>query len=198
MEIKNNNIYFGIKLGSNLQNTLKTGEFKSNPTVFAKFEKLFCDKFENTTEPHTTLEMNKRGGFEFYNPAFPKIKQAFKFFSNQKTLPEKILEESPIAYGACEYKLFQKIISTEVKKGKSIDKIMQKAQTLLSDSERKECFFDLINTAKRILKENPNAKLTEIEFSEMTNRELKYALENADEELKNILAQVSRDLTTQQ
>jgi hypothetical protein len=71
------------------------------------------------------------------------------------------------------------IISKEVKRGISPDHLSNIATEKFAPTEAREYFFDFIRHAKRIKAENPQSGLTDLEFSEMSNRELQELL--ADE-----------------
>ena len=52
------------------------------------------------------------------------------------------------------------------------------AETKLVAGQRREYFFDFINLAKRIKAENPDSKLTDLEFSKMNDIVLRELLED--------------------
>ncbi len=177
MEIRNNNIYFSGKLGPNLVKHLKVSEFGGNTKHTKDFEQLFHDTFIQSLDDTTIIEMNKKGTLEIFNEIFPKIKIALKFNNKNKKLTENIMSEHPINYASKEYRLFQKIIASEVKKGKSFEELTEIVTKNLTDGERREHFFDLINSAKRIKSENPDTELSELNFSIMNTKILRELLE---------------------
>ena len=83
--------------------------------------------------------------------------------------------------------MFQKIISGEVQKGKTLSQIKEIAEKNFS-SERKDYFFDLLYAAERIRKENPHSKLSYLEFSAMNDRILRELIELP--EIKKVLSTI--------
>jgi hypothetical protein len=75
-------------------------------------------------------------------------------------------------------KWYAEIISKEVKRGVSLDHLENIANEKFAKTERLEYFLDFTHQARRILKENPVSELTDLEFSEMSNRELRELLED--------------------
>ena len=189
MEISSNNsgLYFGTRLGSNLKQYLKTYEFGECQYRMKKFEQVFHDTFDSSMEDTTVIEMNKRGGLDIINTVFPKFKMALKLIHKKGKLSENIMSEPAMNYGTSEYLLFQKIISGEVQKGKTLSQIKEIAEKNFS-SERKDYFFDLLYAAERIRKENPHSKLSYLEFSAMNDRILRELVELP--EIKKVLSTI--------
>jgi hypothetical protein len=180
MEINNNyNINFGAKFGPNLKTTLLKKEFGGDKSRLKKFEDTFQKVVEECLEENTVLEMTPKGRFELSHPAFPKYKIPFRLIAKDVNLLEKILKTHPLNYRYNENTLFKTIISKEVKRGISPDHLSNIATEKFAPTEAREYFFDFIRHAKRIKAENPQSGLTDLEFSEMSNRELQELL--ADE-----------------
>lgn len=179
MEINNNyNINFGAKLGPNLKTTLLKKEFGGDKSRLKKFEDVFEKTFNEYLEENTVLEMTAKGRFELHNSIFPKFKVPFRLMSHEPGLVQKILKTHPLNYNYNECSLFKKIISKEVKRGVSLEHLNNIVSERFAQSERQEYFFDFTRQAKRILEENPEAELTNLEFSEMSNREIRELLED--------------------
>ena len=179
MEISNNNnLTFCAKFGPNLKTTLLKKEFGGNKTRLEKFEDTFQKIIEDCLEENTILEMNSKGHFELSNPVFPKYKVPFRLMAKDCKLMDKIIKTHPLNYRHNENTLFRKIVAKEVKRGTSLDHLNNIATERFAPTEAREYFFDFIRHAKRIKAENPHAELTDLEFSEMSNREIRELLED--------------------
>ena len=165
----NSSITFNARLGKNLKSYLCVSEFDGSMDRTAKFERLFSDTFEKNIDKNTVLEMNKHGGFYLYNLGLKGVKTSVSISKNKnKTLAQHILSECQSTFARAEYVLFEKYIAAQVAIGKALDKISSVGETRL-DKKRLPYFRDLIGTAERILKENPDSKLSEGDFSDMIN-----------------------------
>ena len=192
MEISNNyNINFGAKFGPNLRATLLKNDFGGSKQKLAEFEDTFSKNFEEWLEENTILELRKGGKFEISNPAFPNHRTIFNLVARAKTLSERLLNAHYLNFNYNECKLFKQIISKEVKKGKTLDELQAIANSKLTAGQRREYFNDFIEFAKRIKEENPNSELTELEFSEMSNRAMRELLED---ESNGIMARLSEKI----
>ena len=192
MEISNNyNINFGAKFGPNLRATLLKNDFGGSKQKLAEFEDTFSKNFEEWLEENTILELRKGGKFEISNPAFPNHRIIFNLVARAKTLSERLLNAHYLNFNYNECKLFKQIISKEVKKGKTLDELQAIANSKLTAGQRREYFNDFIGFAKRIKEENPNSELTELEFSEMSNRAMRELLED---ESNGIMARLSEKI----
>ena len=179
MQINNSdNLSFQARLGNNLRTTLLKKEFGGNKAHLKKFEDTFEKLFDEVLEKDTVLEMTTKGRFELSHPTFPKYKIPFKLMSHEQNLLDKIMKTHPLNYNYNECSLFKKIISKEVKRGVSLEHLNNIVSEKFAQSERQEYFFDFTRQAKRILEENPEAELTNLEFSEMSNREIRELLED--------------------
>ena len=184
----NNSISFNARLGPNLKTYLLKNEFSNDIPHVEKFERLFSDTFSKYIDTNSYIERKPNGKFEIFNFAFPKIKVPIKI-SNRKdrTLAQNILNECSVAYGRAEYVLFQRFIASQVRKGKTLETIQKVGESAL-DNERKPYFMDLIETAKRILAENPKSKLDELDFSDMINIQLRETVETP--EFQELIAKI--------
>lgn len=179
-----NQISFNARIGKNLKMYLCKNEFGGSSVKTEKFEKLFHDTFERNIDTNTVLEMNSRGKFYLYNLGLKGVKNPIHIFEKDgKTLAQRVLHECSTAYSRAEYVLFQKYISTHVLKGQSLDKIEAVGKARL-DGVREPYFNDLVRTASRILKEKPKSKLTDSDFSNMTNIQLLEEIESPEFQAK--------------
>ncbi len=175
-----NSISFNAKLGPNLKAYLLNNEFNGEPSHIKKFEKLFSDTFAKSIDTNTYIERKSNGKFELYNSAFPKIKVPINLSKRKdKTLAHKLINECSLAYGRAEYLLFERYIASQVAHGKTLEKIQSVGEKALN-SIRKPYFLDLIDTAKRILKENPKSKLDELDFSDMINIQMREIIDTPE------------------
>ena len=179
------NLSFQAKFGPNLKSTLLKKDFGGSKQKLAEFEDTFSKNFEEWIEENTILELRKSGKFEISNPAFPGHKIIFSLVSRAKTLSEQLLNAHYLNFNYNECKLFKQIISKEVQKGKTLEELQSIASSKLTAGQRREYFNDFIDFAKRIKAENPESELTELEFSEMSNRTM---LELLADESNGILA----------
>lgn len=176
--INSDNLSFQAKLGPNLKTTLLKKEFGGDKSRLKKFEDVFEKTFSECLEENTVLEMTAKGRFELHNSIFPKFKVPFRLMSHEPGLVQKILKTHPLNFNYNECSLFRRIISKEVKRGVSLDHLENIANEKFAKTERLEYFLDFTHQARRILKENPVSELTDLEFSEMSNRELRELLED--------------------
>lgn len=179
MEISNNyNLNFCAKFGPNLKSALLKNDFRGSKQKLTKFEDTFNKNFEEWLEKNSILELRKNGKFELSNPTFPEYKVIFNIASKAKSLSEKLLKTHYLNFNYNECKLFKQIISKEIKKGKTLEELKAIAETKLVAGQRREYFSDFINLAKRIKAENPDSKLTDLEFSKMNDIVLRELLED--------------------
>lgn len=174
----NSSINFNARLGANLRLNLLKNEFGGSVKHLEKFEKIFNDTFEKKMDTNTVVEITDKGRFRISNPIAPKITYPIKILYNNKSLGQRLLTECDKVYSTTEYRLFQRIISSKVKTGKSLNKISELSKKL--DEHSRLYFNDLIGTASRILKENPNSKLTEAEFSDMITTQIREVVETPE------------------
>jgi hypothetical protein len=174
----NNSISFNARLGSNLKTFLLNNEFNGNTNQVEKFEKELSDKFVKYLDDNTFIEMKSNGKFEIFNPAFPKLKMPIKLSPKTDTnITARLLNTHYLTYNRAEYILFQRFISSQKAKGKTLETIRDIGEKLLG-KERKPYFTDLIEAASRILKENPKSKLNETDFSIMNDKILRELIED--------------------
>ena len=175
----NSSISFNARLGAKLKATLLKNDFAGDIMRLEKFEKLFHDTFEKNIDTNTVVNVTTKGRFKLSNLIAPKIAYPVRLYSAKgKPLSQRILNECSKVYANTEYRLFQKIISTRVHEGKPIEQIAKLGEKL--DAHRRPYFMDLIGTASRILKENPNSKLSEYDFSDMINIQLREIIETPE------------------
>ena len=174
-----NQITFTARIGKNLKMHLLNNEFYANPQRVEKFERMFYDTFKKNIDTNTVLEMDSRGKFYLYNIGLKGVKHSLKIFASGGNIANKILQECSTVFSRAEYVLFQKYISTNVLKGKSLEKIKAVGETKLN-GVRKHHFNDLVGTAQRILKQNPESKLTEYEFSDMITTQIREVVETPE------------------
>ena len=174
----NNSTSFNARLGANLRQKLLVNEFGGDTKRLEKFEKLFRDTFDKKIDTNSVVDISEGGRFKISNPIAPKITYTLNILNRKKPLPQRILTECDRVYANAEYRLFQKIISKGVQSGKSIEQISKFSEKL--DDEIRPYFMDLIGTATRILKENPNSKLTELEFMDMINTQMREIIETPE------------------
>ena len=174
----NNSISFNARLGANLKQKLLVNEFGGDTKRFEKFERLFRDTFDKKIDTNTVVDISESGRFKISNPIGPKITYSLNILNRKKPLPQRILTECDRVYANAEYRLFQKIISKGVRSGKSLEQMSKLSEKL--DDEIRPYYTDLIGTATRILKENPNSKLTELEFMDMINTQMREIIETPE------------------
>lgn len=174
----NNSISFNARLGANLKLKLLNNDFGGDVKRLEKFEKLFNDTFEKKLDVNTVIDITGGGRFSISNLVAPGISQAMRFLHKQKPLAQRILTECDRVYASEEHRLFKKIITKKYNSGKSLEKIAKLSEKL--DAKSKLHFMDLIETASRILKENPQSKLTEVEFLDMINIQLREIVESPE------------------
>jgi hypothetical protein len=162
-----NSISFNARLGANLRLKLLNDDFGGDVKRLEKFEKLFNDTFEKNIDANTVVDITKGGRFSLSNPIAPKVTVPMNVLYKNKSLAQRMLHECDRVYASVEYRLFKKIISKKYNSGKSLEKISELSKKL--DKRARLYFMDLIGTAERILKENPDSKLTELEFLTMSN-----------------------------
>jgi hypothetical protein len=176
----NSSIAFNAGIGTNLGNYLLKTEFDKDVSRLKKFEKLFEDTFSKNLDTNTVIERKNNGRFELFNSAFPKIKVPIKISQRgDRTLAQKLLSECNVAFARAEYVLFERYIASQSALGKSLD-VIQKVGEEALDINRKPYFTDLIDTARRILQENPKSKLDEGDFSDMINIQLREIIETPE------------------
>lgn len=180
MEIKNSNlkIAFNAKFGPNLTAYLAQNDFEKSLTKVKVFEKQFSDKFVEYLDENTILDLNKRNRLEIFNPNFSKIKMPLNI-KLTSDFAKTILKQSQWLYNRAECVLFERIISSQIFKGKTFEQLRNFAQNSLS-SPRRDYFEDTIVTAERILKENPSSKLTEYDYSRMRDIQLREFVESPE------------------
>ena len=179
------NISFNARLGANLKANLLKNDFGGSVRRLSKFEKLFQDTFEKQLDDNTVIELNKNNRLSISNMIAPKITYPLKLLSHEASLAKRILKECDLVYSNTEYNLFERIISKSVNSGKTMEEVSRFAETL--NEYRRPYFTDLIGTAARILKENPDSKLTEYEFSVMINTQIREVVETP--EFQNAMSQ---------
>lgn len=162
-----NSISFNARLGANLRLKLLNDDFGGDVKRLEKFEKLFNDTFEKKIDANTVVDITKGGRFSLSNLIAPKVTVPMNVLYKNKSLAQRMLHECDRVYASVEYRLFKKIISKKYNSGKSLEKISELSKKL--DKRARLYFMDLIGTAERILKENPDSKLTELEFLTMSN-----------------------------
>ena len=174
----NNPISFNACLGANLKQKLLVNEFGGDTKRLEKFEKLFRDTFDKKIDTNTVVDISENGRFKMSNPIAPKITYPVKILNRKKSLAQRVLTECDKVYSSVEYRLFQRIISKKVQSGKSLEEISKLSKKL--DEHSRLYFMDLIGTASRILKENPNSKLSEFEFSDMITTQMREIIESPE------------------
>ncbi len=174
----NNSISFNARLGANLKLKLLNNDFGGDVKRLEKFEKLFNDTFEKKLDTNTVVDITDGERFRISNLAAPGISQAMRFLHKDMPLAQRILTECDKVYASEEHRLFKKIISKKYNSGKSLEKIAKLSEEL--DARSKLHFMDLIETASRILKEKPQSKLTEVEFLDMINIQLREIVESPE------------------
>lgn len=178
-----NNIVFQATAGSKLLKHVEK-EFNGDKVRTQKFAKLFAAAFEVYTDKNTVIDADKRRNLIFSNSAFPDFKYCYKVKeSNEKSMAHKLLNEcSKIIHGGEQF-LFRLIISKMFKKYKSFTQLEVTAKKW----EVKDNFFKELSVARRIVKENPDSKLSNIEFDWM---EMKIEQENIKEIQNRIFGNV--------
>lgn len=170
-------VSFNAKLGNNLKNYLLKNDFAGDKKRLAKYEQIFCDTFEKNLDTNTVVEIAGNKRFKLYNLIAPKVTYPVKVYSrSENPLSKRILTECNKVYSYAEYRLFERIVSKLVNSGKSIDEITELGNKI--SEERKPYFDDMIKTADRILKENPQSKLTELEMAKMRDIQLRELIES--------------------
>ncbi len=182
------NLSFQAKFGPNLKSTLLKSDFNGNKQKLTDFEDTFSRNFEEWLEENTVVELRNNGKFELSNPAFPRYKVIFNLVAKAKTLSEKLLNAYYLNFNCNECKLFREIISKEAKKGKTLKELEAIAETKLAAGQRREYFKDFIKSAQRIKAENPDSKLSEIEFLEMGNRTIRELLADKNNGIMDALS----------
>ena len=174
-----NSISFNARLGKNLKVFLTQEEFCQNKEKTKDFERLFHDTFEKFIDNNTVLERNNYGKFYLYNLGLKGVKVPIKIYEKEgQSLAQRLLNKCYVAYSRAEYVLFQKYISSHILKGQSLEEIKMVGENML-DKKRKPYFLDLIETSSRILRENPNSKLTELDYSNMINIQIQEIVNTA-------------------
>ena len=166
----NNSISFNARIGANLRLKLLNDEFGGSAKRLEKFERLFHDTFEKHLDENTIIDITDAGRFRLSNLIDPKITYTMRALYKEKPLAQRVLTMCHKIYANEENILFIKIISKKVKSGKSLEEIGKMAEKL--DKYKRPYLNDLIETASRILEENPYSKLTEFDFLEMLNIQL--------------------------
>ena len=179
LTVYDNSIRFEARLGPNLRQYLLVNEFGGNVSKVEKFERIFDKTFSENMDKNTVIERKPNGKFFLFHPNFNGIKIPLKISIKEgKTLAQHLLNECSVAYGRAEYVMFQRFIAARVKKGESLD-VIDKSSKFLG-RKRKPYFTDLIETAKRILAENPKSELDELDFSNMINIQMREIIETPE------------------
>ncbi len=160
------NINFKATLGNNLVQKLQKEEFCNNRQKTQKYQELFEDTFKKNTDDATVFDINRRDEIFLYNSNYPDIRIEYKHRKNlyDKTISKGLLKECSKNVQSKESELFMKIISSQYNAGMTFDDIATDAKNKLKNPERLDRFCELIDSAKRLKKENPDTKLTPIEF----------------------------------
>lgn len=177
---------FQAKLGKNLTQELRK-EFKYNSTKLEKFEKIFQDTFKKNIDENTILDINKENKLMFSHSLFPRIKYCQNYkLPKDNFLGKRILNECSKTIGNGEYNLFQLIISTSIKNGGSLKKLL-KISKKIKNNTSKQRFQDLLNVANLIKKENPKSKLTHNDFANMEMKIMEEEMHREGSELSNLI-----------
>ena len=174
----NNRISFNARLGANLKSKLLKEEFGGDVNRLKNFEMQFQDAVKEALDTNTILERNNNGHFQISNLIAPDITYPIKLFYRDKLLSQRILDQGWLKYLTTECRLFEKIVSKKFNSGKSMDELRELAADL--NEIRRPYYTDVIDSAKRILKDNPNSKLTDLEFSEMNTIQLREIVESPE------------------
>ncbi|MBR5554644.1 hypothetical protein IKU74_01395 [bacterium] len=161
-----NNLSFQARVGKRLLNQVRK-DFDGRKDKVEKFEKLFQDTFQHNVDDDLVIDIDKNKHLVFSHLANPYIKYASgRVYNGNNPIMHSVMNECSKTYGYGEYMLFKNVISKLHNKGKSIEEISEFEQNL-TRVKSKKTFSELINVAKRIKSENPNAKLTKDEFEIM-------------------------------
>ena len=162
-----NNITFQAKPGANVLNIAKK-EYGYTPERLEKFINLYKDTFIKNIDENTVVDLTADNKYIFSNELFPNI----KYLSNvaleiKEDLLQSFVNECPKILARIEGYMFKDIISKSIFKGSSFENLAKIAEGIKNGGRKKE-FLRNLNLAERIKKENPNSKLTPIEFDAMS------------------------------
>ena len=162
-----NNITFQAKPGANVLNIARK-EYGYTTKRLEKFIKLYKDTFIKNIDENTVVDLTADNKYIFSNELFPDI----KYFSNvaleiKENLLQSFVQECPKVLSRIEGAMFKDIISKSILKGSSFEDLAKTAEGIKNGDRKKE-FLRNLNLAERIKKENPNSKLTPVEFDAMS------------------------------
>lgn len=165
----NTTLSFRAKVGSRLLNTVRQ-EFGGNQTKVDKFVDLFEKTFFNVLDENTVVNIDKKNRYVFSHLSFPKVSWVSKrLISHNPSISENIITECPKIFGVGEDLLFKNIVrkNTDKMYTGELEKFV-KNEFKIPKNQKK--FLEIINCAKRIKVESPEAKLTNIDFEIMENK----------------------------
>ncbi len=165
-----NNISFGAKLGNNLMKKISK-EFDYDQNKINKYSKLFEDTFVSNIDENTVVDVNKSGYFVFSNSKYPQIKYQYKNSKlRAKNIVKVLLNECSKTFSNAENNLYKVVIGYHLRHGKSVQFLENFANSALINSKSKKNFLENLDIAKRIIKENPDSKLSKYDFDYMLNK----------------------------
>lgn len=171
MEVKfYTNISFCAIPGKNLLKSVER-EFNGEQAKVKKFIDLFNKTYTNTVEKNTVIDIDKNKNYVLYNLNFPKVKHKPRaHLADGKSIAEAMITECPKVFGWGEQLLFQDVVRKSIKNGDSLEELEIIVKQKFPGQKSQEKFLNVIKCAKRMLKENPKSKFTDIEFEIMDNK----------------------------
>ena len=158
---------FTAKIGPNLLKQV-TGEFKGDQAKVNKFANLFNSAHANILDADTFVDITGSNHYTFYHSSFPNIQYHAEsiIVRNDKPLTERLIHECSRVLGQGEKMLFQEI--TRLNKT-NIDNLEEVVKNSVKSPKSQERFLEIIDCAKRLLQEDPNSKLKNVDFAIMEN-----------------------------
>lgn len=182
----NNNITFCGKPGKSIINIVKKEYGAKSPKV-KQYVKLYCDTFSKNIDEHTVVDISPDNKYILSHEAFPDVKYVSNtdVYMRNGLLPS-LLNECPVTLGRIEFKMFQEIISSRLKKGESVKELNNAANGIKNKKSRKN-FLDNLNVAEHIILENPKSQLTHPEYDDMATRLMAKEANTPGTELYNLV-----------
>ena len=164
------NISFCAIPGKNLLKSVER-EFNGEQTKVKKFIGLFNITYADTVEKNTVIDIDKNKNYVLYNLNFPKVKHKPRaHLADGKSIAEAMITECPKVFGWGEQLLFQDVVRKSIKNGIPLEELEITVKQKFHEQKSQQQFLDIIKCAKRIQKENPKSKFTDIEFEIMDNK----------------------------
>ena len=165
----NSNNTFTAKVGPNLLKEVSC-EFSYNQKQIKKFVGLFNSVHSNNLDKETVVDINGDNHYILSHLSFPNIFCILKegIFDSNKPVSTRLINECSRVFAFGERLLFQEITRTMLNKI-NIDNLEQFVKNNIKMQKSQNEFLEIIECAKRLIQEYPNAKLSDGEFEGMSN-----------------------------